>query len=52
VDYYFLAAWEGEKPGGIKTEEEFLDYVKKQCRDLTVPLRVRKLTAAEKLAKQ
>ncbi len=42
VDYYFLAAWEGEEPGGIKTEAEFLDYVKKQCRDLTVPLRVRK----------
>ena len=42
VDYYFLAAWEGEEPDGIKTEAEFLDYVKKQCRDLTVPIHVRK----------
>jgi len=42
VDYYFLAAWEGEEPGGIKTEAEFLDYIKQQCRNLTVPLQVRK----------
>lgn len=52
VDYYFLAAWEGEEPGGIKTEAEFLDYVKKQCCDLTVPLRVRKWTAVGELAKR
>jgi hypothetical protein len=51
VDYYLLAAWEGEKPAGIKTEKEFLDYVKKQCRDLTVPLRVRKMTVAKKIAR-
>ena len=52
VDYYFLAAWEGEEPGGIKTEAEFLDYVKQQCRDLTVPLRMRKWTEVGTMAKQ
>lgn len=39
LDYYFLAAWEGE-PGGIKTEEQFLAYVAKVARELAQPVTV------------
>jgi hypothetical protein len=39
LDYYFVAAWEGE-PGGIKTEEEFITYLDKLSRELAAPVQV------------
>jgi len=36
IDYYFLAAWEGE-PDGLKDEESFLKYVKQTAIDLANP---------------
>jgi hypothetical protein len=39
VDYYFLATWELEK-NGIKTEQEFLDYLDKTARELANPVAV------------
>lgn len=39
LDYYFLAAWEGE-PGGIKNEEEFLKYLDKVATELSSPAKV------------
>jgi len=39
LDYYFLAAWEGEKDG-IATEEVFLTYVKKTAIELANPVEI------------
>lgn len=39
LDYYFVAAWEGE-PGGIKTEVEFIAYMDKLARELANPVQV------------
>ncbi len=39
LDYYFGAAWEGEK-GGIKNEDEFIDYIKQTARELANPIEV------------
>lgn len=39
LDYYFVAAWEGE-PGGIKTEAEFTAYLDKLSRELANPVEV------------
>lgn len=39
LDYYLLAAWELE-PGGIKTEDAFIAYVKKVARELAQPVAV------------
>lgn len=39
LDYYFVAAWEGE-PNGIKTEEEFIAYMDKLARELAAPVQV------------
>jgi hypothetical protein len=40
LEYYFVAAWEGE-PEGIKNEAEFLAYVDELSRDLAQPVRVK-----------
>lgn len=40
VDYYFLAAWEGEA-NGIKTREDFVAYLEDQAERLTMPARER-----------
>ncbi|WP_347331580.1 glycoside hydrolase family 88 protein [Marinimicrobium locisalis] len=40
VDYYFLAAWEGET-NGIKTRDDFVAYLEKQADRLTMPPRER-----------
>jgi hypothetical protein len=40
VDYFFLAAWEGE-PNGIKTEEQFIQYLNQLTTELANPLDVR-----------
>ncbi|WP_240676142.1 DUF4861 domain-containing protein [Botryobacter ruber] len=40
VEYYFLAAWELE-PQGIKTEEQFLSYLKKTAQELAKPVQVK-----------
>jgi hypothetical protein len=37
LDYYFVAAWEGE-PNGIKTEEGFIAYLDKLARELAAPV--------------
>jgi hypothetical protein len=37
LNYYFLAAWEGE-PGGITTEEEFVSYLDKVTAELSSPV--------------
>jgi Domain of unknown function (DUF4861) len=39
LDYYFVAAWEGE-PGVIKTEEEFITYLDKVAAELANPVQV------------
>ncbi|GAA4443080.1 hypothetical protein GCM10023188_43560 [Pontibacter saemangeumensis] len=39
VEYYFLAAWELE-PEGIKTEEQFLKYLKQTAQELANPVQV------------
>jgi hypothetical protein len=39
LDYYFVAAWEGE-PGGIKTEEQFVVYLDKLASELANPVQV------------
>ncbi|MCJ8167026.1 DUF4861 domain-containing protein [Pontibacter sp. E15-1] len=40
VEYYFLAAWELE-PDGIKTEEQFMQYLQKTAQELAQPVLVR-----------
>jgi rhamnogalacturonyl hydrolase YesR len=40
VEYYFLAAWDGEQDG-IKTEEEFVAYLEQEVKRLTVSPRIR-----------
>ncbi|MFD3000681.1 DUF4861 domain-containing protein [Pontibacter toksunensis] len=40
VEYYFLAAWELE-PEGIKTEEQFKQYLQKTAQELANPVQVR-----------
>jgi hypothetical protein len=40
LNYYFLAAWEGE-PNGIKTEDEFLAYLEQVVKELSNPIAVR-----------
>lgn len=44
LEYYFLAAWEGE-PDGIRSEAEFIDYLQQQVEALTLPPRQRLKTA-------
>ncbi|MEJ2355779.1 MAG: DUF4861 family protein, partial [candidate division WOR-3 bacterium] len=39
LTYYFLAAWEQE-PGGIKNEEEFIDYLEQTVRELDSPISI------------
>lgn len=40
VEYYYLAAWELE-PEGIKTEQQFLDYLSKTAQELAKPVQVK-----------
>ncbi len=40
VEYFYLAAWELE-PEGIKTEEAFLNYLKKSAQELANPVQVK-----------
>ena len=40
LQYYFLSAWELE-PDGIKTEEEFIAYLKKTAQELAKPVEVK-----------
>jgi len=40
VEYYFLAAWDGE-PDGIQTKEEFVDYLDQEIERLTRTSRIR-----------
>src|SRR5690606_346707 len=40
VEYYFLAAWDGEHDG-IKTEEDFVAYLEQEIERLTTTPRVR-----------
>jgi hypothetical protein len=42
LTYYFLAAWEQE-PGGIKTKQEFIDYLKEQSELLNNSLIVKQV---------
>ncbi|WP_020210121.1 glycoside hydrolase family 88 protein [Gilvimarinus chinensis] len=44
VDYYFLAAWEGETDG-VKTKQDFIDYLERETEKLTLPLREQVNTA-------
>jgi unsaturated rhamnogalacturonyl hydrolase len=50
VEYYFLSAWDGE-PGGITTEEAFVEYLEREIRRLTAPPRVRLENALSAAAK-
>src|SRR5690606_14229132 len=40
LEYYFLAAWDGEE-NGIKTEEEFVAYLEQEVTRLTTTPRIR-----------
>lgn len=40
LDYYLLAAWQGE-PGGIQTEQQFVDYLQQQVELLTRTPRIK-----------
>ncbi|UTF59479.1 glycoside hydrolase family 88 protein [Gilvimarinus sp. DA14] len=44
MDYYFLAAWEGEIDG-VATKAEFVDYLEREAEKLTLPLREQVTTA-------
>ncbi|WP_341939010.1 glycoside hydrolase family 88 protein [Marinimicrobium sp. C2-29] len=44
VDYYFLAAWDGE-PNGITTKEAFIEYLETEAENLTLAPRERLETA-------
>jgi rhamnogalacturonyl hydrolase YesR len=44
VEYYFLAAWEGE-PGAPKTKADFVSYLEREVEALTIEPRVRLKTA-------
>lgn len=44
MEYYFLAAWQGE-PGGIQSKDEFVAYLDQQIEALTLTPRVRLNTA-------
>jgi rhamnogalacturonyl hydrolase YesR len=50
LSYHFLAAWEGE-PGGIKTREEFAQYLEREAEGLTLLPRQRLKTTLSKQAK-
>jgi rhamnogalacturonyl hydrolase YesR len=50
VEYYFLAAWDGE-PGGIKTRDEFVAYLEREVKRLTVAPRIRLENALSAAAK-
>lgn len=50
LEYYFLAAWDGE-PNGIKNREAFVAYLEKQAERLTMPPRTRLTTALDVAAK-
>ncbi|HEY9044887.1 MAG TPA: DUF4861 family protein, partial [Ohtaekwangia sp.] len=39
LEYYFSGAWEGE-PGGIKDEEQFLEYIQQVALELANPIKV------------
>lgn len=39
LDYYLVAAWEGEK-NGIQNETEFMDYIKQTAEELANPVQV------------
>jgi rhamnogalacturonyl hydrolase YesR len=45
VEYYFLAAWQGE-PGGIESKDAFVAYLKQEAEKLTIPNRLQLSTAA------
>jgi len=49
VEYYFLAAWDGETEG-IQTEEQFVAYLAQQVEALTLTPRMRYHTAATQTA--
>lgn len=40
IEYYFLAAWDGE-PDGIQTKEEFIAYLDEEITRLTITPRIR-----------
>ena len=53
LEYYFLAAWDGEHDGkGITTEEEFVAYLDQEIKRLTYTPRVRLDTALDQAKKQ
>ncbi len=49
LDYYFLAAWQGEH-GGIANRDEFVRYLQKEAEKLSITPRVRLSTAVTKAA--
>ncbi|GHG73846.1 hypothetical protein GCM10010919_27060 [Alishewanella longhuensis] len=49
LEYYFLAAWDGEA-NGISTEAEFIAYLEQQVEALTLTPRMRYSTAATQAA--
>lgn len=51
VEYYFLAAWDGEL-NGIKTEEEFVAYLEREVKRLTIAPRVRLKSTLSQVDKQ
>ncbi len=53
VEYYFLAAWDGEHNGqGISSREEFVSYLEQEIKRLTITPRQRLESALSEEAKQ
>lgn len=50
LEYYFLAAWEGE-PGGPKSAADFRAELERETEALTIPVRVRVQSTRDKAAK-
>ncbi len=51
LDYYFLAAWEGEHKSGISSKAEFVEYLEKEAERLTLATRVHLDTVRSEEAK-
>jgi hypothetical protein len=52
MEYYFVAAWEGEHGTGITSKEAFVAYLEQEIEKLTIPARVRLKTALSQQAAQ
>ena len=52
LDYYFVAAWQGEHGNGIATKEAFIEFLEQEIAKLTLPARERFSSVLSKQAKK